>query len=170
MCVALLSGNTYAVCSDNNVYGKNGNWLGCTLPKNDPMLNSTWLSQVINIYGNDRHEGITHFKIDKNGKYTARTLIRNVNRNCLFYNGVWGSQLYKLDTNTYASWDENGTAYYLIVTSKNKQIASSHLVGGADIFNISERNMFFRMPNSYTMNNILEASKPMMCDTKSDVQ
>lgn len=164
--LVLVSFNSYAVFTcktENNVYGIYGNWLGCKIPKTDNVLNSTWFSPVINTYGNDRYEGLTYFKIDRRGKYTARTLIRRAGKHCLEYGAPWGTQLYKVDYNTYASWDEYGLAYYLIVKSKNGQTASSHLAGGPGTTNVSERNVFFRMPKFITMNNILRLSDIAMC-------
>lgn len=158
----LVSYNAHSACEE--VYSSySGNYLGCKIPKGDKILNSTWVSPVINIYGNDRHEGVTLFKIDGLGRYKARTLIRHANQECLSYGGVWGSQLYKVDQYTYAAWDEFGTAHYLIHMSMDGQTATSYLSGGPTINNISERNTFYRRPKNFTLDQVLRVSQPLMC-------
>lgn len=158
--LSMVANNAYS-CED--VYAANGNWLGCKIPKHDTVLNSVWISPVINIYGQNRYEGTTYFKIDKNGRYTARTLIRAPDKDCVTYGKEWGTQLYKVGQYEYASWDEFGTAYYLITLSMDKKYASSQLIGGPQIANVSERNQFFRRPKSFTMDNLLRLSQPIMC-------
>lgn len=159
---ALISFNAYSACEE--VYSPySGNYLGCKIKKGDKILNSKWISPVINIYGNDKHEGVTLFEIDSEGRYKARTLIRHANKECLSYGGVWGSQLYKVDPYTYAAWDEFGVAHYLIHVSMDGQTASSYLSAGPTINNISERNTFYRRPKNYTLDQILRVSQPLMC-------
>lgn len=164
LALLLTSYNAQAACEE--VYSPySGNYLGCKVKKGDKLLKSKWISPVINIYSNDRYEGVTlfEFDVDEIGRYRARTLIRSANKDCLTYGGEWGTQLYKVDQYTYAAWDEFGVAHYVIHVSMDGQTASSYLSAGPTINNISERNTFYRRPKNYTADQLLRISQPLMC-------
>lgn len=159
----ILISNVNASCVEN--YSPDGKFLGCTIQKVDKIANSKWLSPVVNNYSGGNFEGVSYFEIDSAGGYTGHTIIRRPNEDCVRYDpGGWKGKLYRIESNTYTAWNEGVyDAFYLINMTNDGLIASSYLIGGKDIKNISERNDFFRKDKKFNFENILKVYEPFIC-------
>jgi len=163
LAVLLCSDASYA-CVEQY---KDNAYIGCRVEKGDKILNTKWLSTVENNYSGAIYQGISYFEVDSEGNYRGKTIIRTPNEDCVRYDPIgWTGKLYKAENNTYAAWND-GTplkdGFYLINMSKDGLIGNSHLIGGASVAGISERNGFFKKSKSFNFDNVIKIYKPFFC-------
>lgn len=154
-----------ASCIEN--YSPDGKFLGCSIEKTDTILNTKWLSSVLNIYSGEIYQGISYFEIDKTGRYNGKSIIKSPNEDCVRYNvSEWQGQIYKIDSETYFAWNDgnNYEAPYIINKIRNVMYGNSFLIGGKDTKNVVERNEFFLKSKKFDLNNVLRVYKPFFCD------
>ncbi len=143
----LLLSNSAFSCEKVYVDGR---FIGCKIPKYDRVLNTVWSSTIYNNYNGQQVVGDAVFKIDKTGRYEAKSYTRNSFDSCIKPpDKGWTGQLYKIAPYKYIAYNTgNNTEYYVLNVSMDYKTASSTLLNIDS--NFTETNVFYRRPKNYT--------------------
>jgi hypothetical protein len=132
-------------------------------PSGDNVLGSTFVGPVINSYSGQTMQGFSWFQIDKQGRYTGRTIARKPSDNCLSYDAVgWTGQIYKLSRQTYFAFNDESHEGYLIQLAPDRRSGSSTYFGAEA--GVVESNWFYR-DRSFSPDKVLQLVDGVMCET-----
>jgi hypothetical protein len=122
-------------------------------PAHDSVLGSTFVGPVINSYSGANMQGFSWFTIDRNGRYTGRTIA---------YDPIgWTGQLYKLSRQTYFAFNDSSHEGYLIQLAPDKRSGSSAYFGAEA--GVIEANWFYR-DLSFSPDKVLQLVDGVICN------
>lgn len=150
-------------CQEN--YTPSGIFMGCTIKEADKVLNSLWVSPTFNVHGQTIQQGISWFRVDKNGEYEGHSIIRSSGNNCFKYDKEgWLGQVYYVAKNTYAAWNHDELrGFYLINISNDSMTGSSIMMPSPQLTNDFEKNEFFRKPLNYDLATLIRIANQFTC-------